>query len=167
MSRTLGAPFGGMIRGAHQGVDSDALSLITPPNLGSGGGSWLPLIVVVPPGEPTSLPIASRGGVAAVSERGVCALARLASQDPAYAVATAALAADRNSCLRFICAFSPSVLTAVCTDDAAESYVARATIDHLRMPRRRSIALTVVRCAEIRAALDYLARDVDRGCVGS
>ena len=52
MSRTLGAPFGGTTRGGHQGVDSEAFSLITPPNFGSGGGSCLPSIVVVAPGEP-------------------------------------------------------------------------------------------------------------------
>ena len=32
MSSTLGAPFGGTTRGGHQGFDSEALSLITPPN---------------------------------------------------------------------------------------------------------------------------------------
>src|SRR5512136_599611 len=52
ISSTLGAPFGGTTRGAHQAFDSEAFSLITPPNLGSGGGSCLPLIVVVAPGEP-------------------------------------------------------------------------------------------------------------------
>src|SRR5436190_24382680 len=52
MSSTLGAPFGGTTRGAHHGVDSDAFSLITPPNFGSGGGSCVPVIVVVAPGEP-------------------------------------------------------------------------------------------------------------------
>ena len=52
ISSTLGAPFGGTTRGAHQGVDSEAFSLITPPNFGSGGGSCFPLIVVVAPGEP-------------------------------------------------------------------------------------------------------------------
>src|SRR6185312_2168230 len=52
MSRTLGAPFGGTTRGAHHGVDSEAFSLITPPNAGSGGGSCFPSIVVVAPGEP-------------------------------------------------------------------------------------------------------------------
>ena len=36
MSSTLGAPFGGTTRGAHQAVDSEAFSLITPPNAGSG-----------------------------------------------------------------------------------------------------------------------------------
>ncbi len=54
MSRTLGAPFGGTTRGAHQGFDSEALSLITPPNCGSGGGSCFPLRVVVAVGEPGS-----------------------------------------------------------------------------------------------------------------
>src|SRR5512143_3763826 len=52
MSSTLGAPFGGTTRGAHQAFDSEAFSLITPPNFGSGGGSCFPLIVVVAPGEP-------------------------------------------------------------------------------------------------------------------
>ena len=52
ISSTLGAPFGGTTRGAHQAFDSEAFSLITPPNFGSGGGSCLPLIVVVALGEP-------------------------------------------------------------------------------------------------------------------
>ena len=52
MSSTLGAPFGGTTRGAHHGADSEAFSLITPPNFGSGGGSCFPSIVVVAPGEP-------------------------------------------------------------------------------------------------------------------
>ena|SRR6516165_4691242 len=51
MSSTFGAPFGGTTRGGHHGVDSEALSLITPPNLGSGGGSCFPVIVVVASGE--------------------------------------------------------------------------------------------------------------------
>src|SRR5512147_2192138 len=52
MSSTLGAPFGGTTRGGHQAFDSEAFSLITPPNFGSGGGICFPLIVVVAPGEP-------------------------------------------------------------------------------------------------------------------
>src|SRR4030095_9168712 len=52
ISSTLGAPFGGTTRGAHQACDSEAFSLITPPNFGSGGGSCFPSIVVVAPGEP-------------------------------------------------------------------------------------------------------------------
>src|ERR1700755_3626246 len=52
MSNTFGAPFGGTTRGAHQAVDSEAFSLITPPNIGSGGGSCLPSIVVVALGDP-------------------------------------------------------------------------------------------------------------------
>ena len=34
MSNTLGAPFGGTTRGGPPGFDSDAFSLITPPNCG-------------------------------------------------------------------------------------------------------------------------------------
>ena len=33
ISSTLGAPFGGTMRGGHQGGDSEAFSLITPPKL--------------------------------------------------------------------------------------------------------------------------------------
>ena len=52
MSRMLGACLGGTTRGAHHGFDCRASSLITPPNFGSGGGSCLPLMVVVALGEP-------------------------------------------------------------------------------------------------------------------
>src|SRR5450755_3183957 len=45
--RTLGAPLGGTTRGGHQGVESLAVSFITPPNLGGGGGICFPLMVVV------------------------------------------------------------------------------------------------------------------------
>src|SRR4029450_7213827 len=52
MSSTFGAPFGGTPRGAHHAFDSEAFSVITPPNFGSGGGSCFPSIVVVALGEP-------------------------------------------------------------------------------------------------------------------
>src|SRR5262245_60961231 len=52
INSTLGAFFGGTTRGAHQGVECNASFLITPPNLGSGGGSCVPVIVVVAPGDP-------------------------------------------------------------------------------------------------------------------
>src|ERR1043166_416409 len=52
MSRMLGAPLGGTTVGGHHGLESGAVSLITPPNFGSGGGSCFPSIVVVAPGEP-------------------------------------------------------------------------------------------------------------------
>src|SRR5271168_3458131 len=52
MSRTLGAPLGGTMRGGHHGVVSLALSLITPPNFGGGGGICFPSIEVVALGEP-------------------------------------------------------------------------------------------------------------------
>src|SRR5208283_4649256 len=54
MSRTFGAPLGGTTRGGHQGFESLALSLMTPPNFGGGGGSWFPGIVVVALGEPNT-----------------------------------------------------------------------------------------------------------------
>src|SRR5208282_2034444 len=52
MSKTFGAPLGGTMRGGHQGVESLAPSLITPPNLGGGGGICFPSMVVVALGEP-------------------------------------------------------------------------------------------------------------------
>src|SRR6516162_9727197 len=52
MSNTLGALLGGTTRGAHHAFDWAAFSLMTPPNFGSGGGSCLPEMVVVAPGEP-------------------------------------------------------------------------------------------------------------------
>src|SRR5215475_14913304 len=52
MSRMFGAFLGGTMRGAHQALDFCALSWITPPNFGSGGGNCFPLIVVVAPGAP-------------------------------------------------------------------------------------------------------------------
>jgi hypothetical protein len=52
ISNTLGAPLDGTTRGGHHDFDWRASSLITPPNFGSGGGSWVPGIVVVAEGEP-------------------------------------------------------------------------------------------------------------------
>src|SRR4029453_1226702 len=49
---TLGAPFGGTIVGGQNGLESGAVSLITPPNFGSGAGVWFPSIVVVALGGP-------------------------------------------------------------------------------------------------------------------
>jgi hypothetical protein len=62
MRSTFGAPLGGTMRGGHQAFDCMALSLMTPPNGGSGGGSCLPSIDVVAPGEPA-------GGVGCWAER--------------------------------------------------------------------------------------------------
>src|SRR5438552_11622775 len=52
VSSTFGAPLGGTTRGGHQGLESVALSLITPPNFAGGGGSCFPSRVVVASGEP-------------------------------------------------------------------------------------------------------------------
>src|SRR4030095_11486761 len=52
MRRMLGALLGGTTVGGHHGLESGAVSLMTPPNFGSGGGSCFPSIVVVAPGEP-------------------------------------------------------------------------------------------------------------------
>src|SRR6266404_30223 len=68
MSSTLGAPLGGTMRGGHQGLESLALSLITPPNFGGGGGSCFPSSVVVAlgePGEPVTCCAAATGATVA------------------------------------------------------------------------------------------------------
>jgi hypothetical protein len=52
ISNTFGAPLGGTTEGGQYGLESFAVSLITPPNLGGSGGSCLPSIVVVALGEP-------------------------------------------------------------------------------------------------------------------
>src|ERR1700730_4225836 len=61
MRRMLGAPLGGTIRGGQYGVESRALSLITPPNFSGGAGSCSPLMVVVALGEP-GVPVISWAG---------------------------------------------------------------------------------------------------------
>src|SRR5512147_923787 len=66
MSNTLGAPFGGATVGAHHAFESVAFSLITPPNLGSGGGSCFPSMLMVALGEPdTPLTVWATPGTAA------------------------------------------------------------------------------------------------------
>src|SRR6478672_6460331 len=52
IKRTFGAPLGGTTVGGQYGLESTAVSLITPPNFGSGGGICLPSMVVVALGEP-------------------------------------------------------------------------------------------------------------------
>src|SRR5882724_3817713 len=52
MRRMLGAPLGGTTRGGQYGLESRALSLISPPNGIGGGGICFPSIVTVAPGEP-------------------------------------------------------------------------------------------------------------------
>src|SRR6516225_3124885 len=46
-------------------------------------------------------------------------------------------------------------------DDAAEADVAGGGVDGLGVARRRTIAATVIRGAQMRAALQYLARNAD------
>src|SRR5262245_12669540 len=52
ISSTFGAPLGGTTRGGHHGFESVAFCSISPPNFGSGAGSWFPGIVVVAFAEP-------------------------------------------------------------------------------------------------------------------
>jgi hypothetical protein len=52
IKRILGAPCGGTTRIGQYGVDCGALRSILPRNGCGGGGSWLPSMVVVAPGEP-------------------------------------------------------------------------------------------------------------------
>src|SRR5215831_10261896 len=52
ISRTFGAPLGGTTDGGQYGLESLAVSLITPPNFGGSGGNCLPSSVIVALGEP-------------------------------------------------------------------------------------------------------------------
>src|ERR1700675_4098195 len=52
ISSTFGAPLGGTTDGGQYGLESLAVSLITPPNFGGSGGSCLPSSVIVALGEP-------------------------------------------------------------------------------------------------------------------
>src|ERR1700730_5975842 len=47
------------------------------------------------------------------------------------------------------------------SDHASESDVARSRIDRLGMARGRAVAATIVRCAQMRATLENLARNPD------
>ena len=84
MSSTLGAPFGGTMRGAHQAFDSEAFSLITPPNFGSGGGSCFPSMVVVASGEPGT-PVVCWAVTGTADSRAAKATARITgTRDPDF-----------------------------------------------------------------------------------
>ena len=73
ISSTLGAPFGGTTRGAHHGVDSEAFSLITPPNFGSEAAEVASQsIVVVAPGAPGT-PVTCCANAETLSARSVAA----------------------------------------------------------------------------------------------
>src|SRR5208337_4900989 len=62
ISRMLGAPAGGTIRGGHHVFDWVAFRLIVPPNGRAGAGSTSPGMMRVPSGEPMLVPIAPRIG---------------------------------------------------------------------------------------------------------
>src|SRR5271166_3579962 len=107
ISRMLGAPAGGTIRGGHHDFDWAAFRLMVPPNGSSGAGSTSPGIVRVPSGEPMLVPVGSRTGAEpAAGFAGtaplVCAVAVRGSHAPPNAAARAAFAVDKNNARRFI-----------------------------------------------------------------
>src|SRR5271165_1472594 len=62
------------------------------------------------------------------------------------------------------CSFSPPLcLGSLWVYHTTKSDMTGAGVDHLRMPRRRTVAPAVVGRAEIGAAFDNLARDTDAG----
>src|SRR5271166_1676275 len=101
MSRMLGAPLGGTMRGGHQVFDPARVSLITPPNFGGGAGSCFPSMEIVALGEPNT-PLTTPPAEADAPEPAACAFALPAAQEPPNAAASAAFAVDRNNCRRFI-----------------------------------------------------------------
>src|SRR5271156_3066014 len=84
ISKTLGAPLGGTMRGGHHGLESVALSLITPPNFGGGGGICFPSMEVVPLGVPDVSVACCAFPLAATSPSAVtsAAMARLVFPTP-------------------------------------------------------------------------------------
>src|SRR5262245_6759957 len=64
ISRTFGAPFGGTMRGGHDGTEPCMVCLITPPNFGDGFGSCDGSAVVVALGAP-GLPVRCGAGAVA------------------------------------------------------------------------------------------------------
>src|SRR5215470_19442876 len=64
--RMLGALLGGTTCGRQYGFDWLASRLITPPNVGGGGGRYFPSMVVVAPGEP-GVPVVCCAGAGAPS----------------------------------------------------------------------------------------------------
>src|SRR5271165_3075301 len=101
MSKMLGAPAGGTTRGGHQGFESLALSLMTPPNAGGAGGRTRPLMEMVELGLP-GVPLSTPSEAAVGAEPPGCALALPDRNGPPNAAASAAFAVDRNRCRRFI-----------------------------------------------------------------
>ncbi len=63
MSSTFGAPLGGTTVCGQYGLESLALSLITPPNGSGGGGICFPSIVTVALGEPGTPVVCAALGV--------------------------------------------------------------------------------------------------------
>src|ERR1700757_5116632 len=68
ISSTFGAPLGGTTEGGQYGLESLAVSLITPPNFGGSGGSCLPSKVIVALGEP-GVPVICWAEASGASER--------------------------------------------------------------------------------------------------
>src|SRR5438552_3269252 len=97
---TLGAPLGGTTVGGQYGLESTAVSLITPPNFGSGGGSCFPSIVVVALGEP-GVPV-------------VCSCARA---EDATAITAAASIPPRRICLADFIGVNP---VCCCSSNSSE-----------------------------------------------
>src|ERR1700740_2989013 len=52
------------------------------------------------------------------------------------------------------------------TSDATKTDMARRGVDRLRMTRSRAVAAAVIRRAQVRAALQHLARNPDFGLAG-
>src|SRR5271167_3887523 len=105
ISRMLGAPAGGTIRGGHHDFDWAAFRLIVPPNGRSGAGSTSPGIVRVPSGEPILAPIGSRIGAeptVGAAEPTVCAVTLPKDIVLPTAASSAPFAVEMYSCRLFI-----------------------------------------------------------------
>src|SRR5258706_11850759 len=102
MSRTLGAILGGTTRGGQYGLDSRALSLITPPNFMGCGGICFPSIVTVALGEPGS-PVmcwALAGAMGNTNSENIADAAHIAAMAPSGLIRMCAPFGTRNKLIK-------------------------------------------------------------------
>src|SRR6185295_4917981 len=149
ISSTFGAPLGGTTEGGQYGLESLAVSLITPPNFGGSGGSCLPSSVMVALGEP-GVPV-------------ICWAAADPARRPGNVTSKVARpVANSNVCFgRHL--FCSSIMGFLLSFDAAEPNVTGRSVDRFGMARRRPVATAVIGRAQMRPTLEHLARDLDVG----
>src|SRR6476620_9204278 len=149
ISSTFGAPLGGATEGGQYGLESLAVSLITPPNFGGSGGSCLPSSVIVALGVP-GVPV-------------ICCAAAVAARRPGKVMSKVARPVANSQPCFDRSPFSSSIMGFLLSLDATEPNVTGRCVDWLGMARRRPVAAAIIGRAQMRSALEHLARDLDVG----